>query len=107
MIHEKKDTANPGEMKRFKTRADEEREGTLRLTVGSNPRWVPRESPTDLLRKWMQDVGSPLVLRQAIRVGPHRGDWDLEFDESPECSWSVADNGSCMLLLVYRFQDRI
>ena len=89
MVHEKEDEANPGKMKRFKSRADEPREGTLRLSVGPNPRWVPRESPTDLLRKWLQDVGSPLVLRQAIRVGPHRGDWDLEFDESPECSWSV------------------
>ena len=89
MVHEKPDEANPGKMKRFKSRADEPREGMLRLSVGPNPRWVPRESPTDLLRKWLQDVGSPLVVRQAIRVGPHRGDWDLEFDESPECSWSV------------------
>ena len=76
-------------MKRFKIKPDEQRESTLQLSVGPNPPWVLRESPTDLLRKWLQDVGSPLVLRQAIRVGPHRGDWDLEFDESPECSWSV------------------
>ena len=94
MVHEKEDEANPGKMKRFKSRADEPREGTLvpgvgRPTPGPNPRWVPRESPTELLRKWLLDVGSPLVLRQALRVGPHRGDWDLEFDESPECSWSV------------------
>ena len=89
MVHEKKDEANPGKMKRFKSRADEPREGTLPFSAGPNPRGVPRESPTDLLRKWLQDVGSALVLRQAIRSGPHRGDWDLEFDESPECSWSV------------------
>ena len=89
MIHEKEDTANPGEMKRFKTRADEEREGTLRLSVGPNPRWVPRESPTDLLRRWLQDVGSPLLLRQTLRVGADGRDWDLEFEKSPACSWPV------------------
>ena len=76
-------------MKRFKTRADEPREGTLRLSAGPNPRWVSDESPTDLLREWLQDVSSPLVLRQAVKAGPHRGDWDLEYDASLECSWSV------------------
>ena len=89
MVHEKEDEANPGKMKRFKSRADEPREGTLRLSVGPNPRWVPRESPTDLLRKWLQDVGSPLLLRHALRVGADGRDWDLELEEPPACSWSV------------------
>ena len=101
MIHEKEDTANPGEMKRFKTRADEEREGTLRLTVGSNPRWVPRESPTDLLRRWLQDVGSPLLLRQTLRVGANGRDWDLEFEESPACSWSVEASNTARARVVH------
>ena len=59
MVHEKEDEANLSKMKCFKSKADEPREGTLRLQPGPNPRWVARESPTDLLRKWLQDVRSP------------------------------------------------
>ena len=73
-------------MKRFKTKADEPREGTLRLQPGPNPRWVARESPTDLLRKWLQDVHSPLKLRQALKIDY---DWDLDFAHSEGASWSI------------------
>ena len=73
-------------MKRFKTKSDEPREGTLRLQPGPNPRWMPRESPTDLLRKWLQDVHSPLILTQALRIDH---DWHLDFAHSEGASWSI------------------
>ena len=117
MVHEKKDEVNPSKMKRFKSRANEPREGTLRCSVGPNSRWVPRESPIDLLRRWLQDVGSPLLLRQTLRVGADGRDWDLEFEESSACSWSAEASNTAragavllvknhfMLLLVSGYQE--
>ena len=82
-IHEKEVV---GVLKLYESRAFEAREGTLVQTGQSWRRWVPRESLTVLLRRWLLDVGSPCVVQESLREGQNLEDWSIMFSAS--LSWS-------------------